>query len=55
MNEFDFIINPKNGKSVNLKSKLGLTILNKYIQLGGAMVFDPDEEAHDIINKRRDD
>lgn len=55
MNQFDFIVNPKNGKNVNLKSKLGLSILNKYVQSGGAMVFDPDEEAHDIINKRRDD
>lgn len=55
MKEFDFIINPKNGKSVNLKSKLGLTILNKYIQSGGGMVFVPHEEAQDIINKRLDD
>ena len=55
MNEFDFIINPKNGKSVNLKSKLGLTILNKYIQSGGAVVVDLDEEAADIIKKRQDD
>ena len=63
MNQFDFIVNPKNGKSVSLKSKLGLSILNKYVQSGGAEVFDPDEavvvdpdeEAADIIKKRQDD
>ena len=55
MNQFDFIVNPKNGKSVSLKSKLGLSILNKYVQSGGAVVVDPDEEAADIIKKRQDD
>jgi len=55
MNQFDFIVNPKNGKSVSLKSKLGLSILNKYVQSGGAVVVDLDEEAADIIKKRQDD
>ena len=31
MNQFDFIVNPKNGKSVSLKSKLGLLVSYSFI------------------------
>lgn len=36
--KFEYIVNPKTGRKVNVSSKLGKQILNKYItQLGGAI------------------